>query len=156
MHLQHVKLRFFARITEHALKHHRHVTHEINWIVVHHHLPRHIEFFFASRFLFPGRGFHRGGRSLFELHGAHRAHKKGYHTAPSLQTTRVCKNFPLYNPHFSRVSLIAIVETVQVEQTVDYVQAQLAGDSISKSSGVATSALGADENFAVLKRDYVG
>src|SRR6266404_2997625 len=33
MHLQHVKLRFFARITEHALKHHRHITHEINRIV---------------------------------------------------------------------------------------------------------------------------
>jgi hypothetical protein len=43
-----------------------------------------------------------------------------------------------------------------VKQAVDYVQAQLARESVSKSSGVAMSGLGADENFAVLKRDYVG
>src|SRR5260370_12925823 len=91
MHLQHVKLRFFARITEHALKHHRHVTHEINRIVVHHDLPRHIEFFFALRFLFPDRGFHRRRRSFFELHGADRAHEKCYHTVSAVQTVAVAR-----------------------------------------------------------------
>src|SRR5713101_3669718 len=91
MQLQHVKLRFFARITEHALKHHRHVTHEINRIVVHHDLPRHIEFFFALRFLFPDRGFHRRRRSFFELHGADRAHEKCYHTVSAVQTVAVAR-----------------------------------------------------------------
>src|SRR5437660_423222 len=43
-----------------------------------------------------------------------------------------------------------------MKQTVDDVQAQLAGESVSKSSSVAASALRADENFAVLKCDHVG
>src|SRR5205814_3843954 len=82
--------------------------------------------------------------------------KKCYHTAPSLQTTRVGKNSQLNDCHLPRVRLISIVEPVQVEQTVDDVQAQLARESVSESLGIAARSLGADKDFAVLKCDHVG
>jgi len=66
-----------------------------------------------------------------------------------------CKNFALNDLHSSRARGIAIVEAVQMEQPVDYVQAQLPLESVSESSGVASSALHADENLAVLEGDYV-
>ena len=43
---------FFARVTEDPLKHHCHVSHQINGIVMYHHLPRKIDIFFRTRFLF--------------------------------------------------------------------------------------------------------
>src|ERR1051326_7950851 len=55
MHLQHVSFCFFAGITEDALENHGHITHEIDRIVVHHHLPGKIELFFRARFLFDCR-----------------------------------------------------------------------------------------------------
>src|SRR5204863_1331390 len=82
--------------------------------------------------------------------------KKGYHTASSLQTTHFSKNFPLRDLHCSRARGIAIVEAMQMQQTVDNVQAQLARESISESPGVAASALDTNKNFAVLKRNHVG
>jgi hypothetical protein len=74
------------------------------------------------------------------------------------RTSNYCvgKNSPLNDLHFSRAGFIAIVETVQVKQTMDYVQAQLAREDVSESSSIAARSLGADENFAVLKRDHVG
>src|SRR5213594_1132362 len=47
-----------------------------------------------------------------------------------------CKNFALNDLHSSRARGIAIVEAVQMEQPVDYVQAQLPLESVSESSGV--------------------
>jgi hypothetical protein len=66
------------------------------------------------------------------------------------------KNSPLNDFHLPRVTLISIVESVQVEQTVDDVQAQLAREGVSEPFGITTSSLGADSDFAVLKRDHVG
>lgn len=110
MDLQHVTLRLFSRITEDALEDHRHVSHEINRIVVHHDLPWHVEFFFSSCLLFPGRCFHRGCRSFFERPGAHRAHEKRLSHCPPSSKCRVGKNSPLSDLHFSRAGLIAIIE----------------------------------------------
>ena len=74
MNFQHVPLSFFSRITKHALENHCDVGHEIHRIVVHHDLPRHIEFFFTLDFFLTDRRFHRRCRSF--LHGADRAHEK--------------------------------------------------------------------------------
>ena len=52
MNLKHVAFRFLARITEHPLKNHRHVGHQIHGIVVHHDQPRKIELFFRPRLRF--------------------------------------------------------------------------------------------------------
>jgi len=76
MNFQHVSLGFFSRIPKHALENHRHVSHQIDRIIVHHDLPRHIDFFFGLGFFFPYRRLHRRCRSFFELPGAHRAHEK--------------------------------------------------------------------------------
>ena len=66
------------------------------------------------------------------------------------------KNSQLNDLHLPRVTLISIVEPVQVEQTVDDVQAQLAREGVSEALGITTSGLGADKDFAVLKCDHVG
>src|SRR5882724_2683658 len=55
MHFQHMPLCFFAWITENPLENHRHVTHQVHRIIVHHHLPRNIELVFRTRFLFDRR-----------------------------------------------------------------------------------------------------
>jgi hypothetical protein len=112
MHLQHVTLRLFPRITEDALKHHRHVSHEINGIVVHYDLPWHLQFLFTSCFFFPDRCFHRGGGSFFELPGADRAHEKMVSHCLGTSKCRVGKNSLLHNLHFPRASFIAIVKAV--------------------------------------------
>jgi len=123
MNFQHVTLRFFPRITEDALEHHRHVGHEIHRVVVHHDLPREIECFFPSSFFFPDRCFHRGCRSLFERPGAHRAHEKMLSHCPRTSNYCVGKNSSLNALHFPRAGFISIVESVKVKQTVNYVQA---------------------------------
>src|SRR5207244_8515557 len=66
------------------------------------------------------------------------------------------KNSPLNGFHLPRVTLISIVEPMQVEQTVDDVQVQLAREGVSEPLGITTSSLGADEDFVVLKCDPVG
>ena len=48
MHFEHVPLRFFAWITKHLLKNHRHVSHQIDRIVVHDDLPGKIDRHFGS------------------------------------------------------------------------------------------------------------
>ena len=55
MHFQHVALGLFARITKHALENHRNVSHQIDRIVVHDHLPGEIQLFLGFCFLFNRR-----------------------------------------------------------------------------------------------------
>src|SRR3989454_4248437 len=65
MHFQHVSLCFLARITEDPLENHGHVTHQIHRVIVDHHLPRNVEFFFRARFFFDrGLGRRYGSRLL--------------------------------------------------------------------------------------------
>jgi len=112
MHFQHVSLCFFTRITEHALKDHRHVSHQIHRIVMDDDLPRHVQFFFTACFFFLSRRFHGGGGSLFEPHGDYRAHEKMLsHCLPS-SNCRLSQNFALNRRHFSGARLIVIVEAM--------------------------------------------
>ena len=62
MHFQHVFLRFVARITEDALENHGHVTHQIHRVIMDDHLPRKIDLFFRTRFLFNRRRVNSGWR----------------------------------------------------------------------------------------------
>src|SRR2546428_92423 len=64
MHFQHVPLRFLARIAEDALENHGHVTHQIDRIVMHHHLPGKIELFLRTGFFFNRRLGRRYGSRL--------------------------------------------------------------------------------------------
>ena len=52
MHLQHMALGFLARVAEDSLEHHCHITHQIDRIVVHHHLSWKVDIFFRTRFFF--------------------------------------------------------------------------------------------------------
>ena len=112
MHFQHMMFSLFARITEHALEHHRHVTHQINRIVVDDDLPRNVEFVFTARFLFPDRRFHRGRGSLFEPHGDYRAHEKMLSHCLRSSNCGLGQNFLLCKLHFPGASFIPIVEAV--------------------------------------------
>src|SRR5437667_3234445 len=65
MPFQHVSLCFLARITEDSLENHGHVSHQIHRVIVDHHLPRNVEFFFRARFFFDrGLGRRYGSRLL--------------------------------------------------------------------------------------------
>src|SRR5205823_3398 len=58
--LRHVLFRSLSRITKNALKHHRHVTHQVHRVIVHDDIPGDFDFL-AGRFLFfNGRRFQRG------------------------------------------------------------------------------------------------
>lgn len=59
MNFQHVTFCFFSRITEHALKNHRDVGHQVYWIVMDNHLPRDVEFVFFPGVRFVGGRFDR-------------------------------------------------------------------------------------------------
>src|SRR5437870_3274768 len=55
MDFQHMSLCLLAWITEHALKDHGHITHQVHRIVMDYYLPRKIEIFFRTRLFFDRR-----------------------------------------------------------------------------------------------------
>jgi hypothetical protein len=65
MHFQHVSFRLLARIAENALKNHCHIRHQIDGVIVHHHLPRHIDIFLGIRLFFNRRIRHRRALNFF-------------------------------------------------------------------------------------------
>ena len=71
MDLEHVTFCFFARITEHPLKNHCDVGHQIYRIVMHHDLPWQVQFFFVPGLRFVSWSFNGGSRSSFNLHLDH-------------------------------------------------------------------------------------
>ena len=58
--------------------------------------------------------------------------------------------------HPSRIDGILIIQPVQMQQAVDNVKTQLASEGISEALRIPSGHFRADENFAVLKGDYVG
>ena len=58
MDLKHVQFRLFFRKPEDFLENHRHVTHQIDRIIVNDDLPGEIEFFRSPSFLFNGWVFY--------------------------------------------------------------------------------------------------
>ena len=72
----------------------------------------------------------------------------GAHRAPAT----VAQNFFLRFFHSARAGLRSIIESVQMQKTMNYVQLKLAHERVSKRTSVSFSRLNADKNFTVLKR----
>jgi len=68
---------------------------------------------------------------------------------------RFLKNPPLHRVHFLRFDSVAIIETVQMQQTMYDAQAKFLCKRISKPMSMTTSRFRADENFAVLKGKHI-
>src|ERR1041384_4606028 len=68
---------------------------------------------------------------------------------------RLRQNFALSFVHLPGAGLVSIIEAMQMEQTVDYVQPQCVCERVSKSSRVTNGGVGADKNFAMLKCDHI-
>src|ERR1051325_1309489 len=68
---------------------------------------------------------------------------------------RLRQNFALNFLHLPGAEFVSIIEAMQMEQTVDYVQPQFVCERVSKSSRVTNGGVGADKNFAMLKCDHV-
>jgi len=70
-------------------------------------------------------------------------------------TTSASKNASLRRFHFLRFAFVSIVETMQMQQAMDDVQAKLPRQRVPKLASMTTRGLRADENFPVLKRYHV-
>jgi hypothetical protein len=57
--------------------------------------------------------------------------------------------------HLTGVSAVSIIETVQVQEAMHDVQAKFADERISEDPSVMLGCLDADEDFAMVKRQYV-
>jgi hypothetical protein len=53
--------------------------------------------------------------------------------------------------HSARAGLRSIIESVQMQKTMNYVQLKLPQERVSKRASVPFSHLNADKNFTVLK-----
>lgn len=65
MNLEHVLLRFFTGESEDFLKDHRHITHQIDRVVMHNDLPGKIDLLLLARLLLDDRTLRRRGKTLF-------------------------------------------------------------------------------------------
>ena len=65
------------------------------------------------------------------------------------------RNSLLCSLHLLRANLRAVIETVQVEQTMDEIKLKLVFERGAKLSRLTTRGFRADENFAVLKCDHI-
>jgi len=74
---------------------------------------------------------------------------------PSTSNRGRIQDCPLNQLHFSRARAIAIIEPMEMEQTVDNVETKFAPKRASESSGVVTCHHRIDENFSVLKRNHI-
>jgi hypothetical protein len=61
------------------------------------------------------------------------------------------ENFFLRRLHSARAGLRSIIESVQMQKTMNYVQLKLPQERVSKRASVSFSRLNADKNFTVLK-----
>ena len=73
----------------------------------------------------------------------------------NLLAAQSVKELLLGRAHFSRVSRIPIVESLQMEETMNNVELYLADHSASESARVAERGFRAYENFTVLKSQHV-
>jgi hypothetical protein len=69
----------------------------------------------------------------------------------NLLATQSVKELLLGGAHFSRVGRISIVESLQMEETMDNIELDFADESVSESACVAARGFRAYENFTVLK-----
>src|SRR5689334_14333382 len=69
--------------------------------------------------------------------------------------TDLSQNASFRPPHFSCGLSVCVFEAMQMKQTVNNVEPQLPVERVSKSPGVTQCGIRANENFAVLERDYV-
>jgi len=71
------------------------------------------------------------------------------------RTRHPLKNFPLHRLHPFHPNLVTIIKTVQMQQTVHKVQANLPRERVPKPARLFARQLGTDKNFAVLKGQNV-
>jgi hypothetical protein len=70
--------------------------------------------------------------------------------------TAVAQNLFLHLVHVPRAGSRLIIETVQMEKTMDDIEAKLARERVSKRAGMSLCCLNADKDFAMLKSQHVG
>src|SRR5581483_2074411 len=85
-----------------------------------------------------------------------RSWKKCYHTAWSLQSPRLRENLSLNRFHLLPPAVVSIVKTMQMEQTMSDIEAELVSKRASERTRIAPRHVCADENLAMLKCNHVG
>ena len=66
------------------------------------------------------------------------------------------QNFRLYLLHLPRAAAGAIIESVEMKQTMDDVQSHLAYQRIPKSARISFGRRHAEKNLAMLERQHIG
>jgi hypothetical protein len=127
MDLQHMPFGFLPRVSKYSLKDHRHIGHQIDWIVMHHHLPGDIQFLFGLGALFD-RWIGGGGTGI--LKSGDRPHRSAPRLKPDTPSLadhlkrltyaaptsnhRAAENSCLRRSHLPGLPFRSIIKSVQM------------------------------------------